>query len=190
MTAIETKKAVVSGPKMWPLTVEAYHALGEMGLIPEKTELLYGQVFHKMPKSPSHSFLLQCLIEAIQPVLPPGMYLRSEQPITCADSEPEPDVAVLRGRKEDYRLEHPHSAELVVEVCVTSHDYDRSKLRAYARAGVKECWLVLGPEKQIEVHRKPAGEEFAEHSLHGPGGQLTSDAVPEISVKLDDLFAN
>jgi hypothetical protein len=33
--------------------------------------------------------------------------------------------------------------------------YDRSKLRAYASAGVKECWLVLGREKQIEVNRQP-----------------------------------
>ena len=66
----------------------------------------------------------------------------------------------------------------------------RSKLRAYARAGVKECWLVLGPEKQIEVHRKPAGDEFTERSLQGPGGQFTSAAVSGITVKLDDLFAN
>ena len=58
---------------------------------------------------------------------------------------------------------------------MSSHDYDRSKLRAYASAGVKECWLVLGPEKQIEVHRQPQGEQFAEHALHGPGGSLNSD---------------
>ncbi len=170
------------------MTVEAYHALGEMGLIPEKTELLYGQVIHKMPKSPSHCYLQQVLLDTIRPCLPPGMCLRSKQPITCADSEPEPDVAVVRGRKEDYRHAHPTAAELVIEVCVTSEDYDRFKLRAYASAGVKECWLVLGPEKQIEVHRQPAGEQFAERTVHGPGGRLTSAGVPGITVELDALF--
>ena len=75
------------------------------------------------------------------------------------------------------------------EICVTSHEYDRSKLRAYATAGVKECWLVLAPEKQIEVHRQPQGEQFAEHSVHGPGGTLTSVAVPSLTVELDRLFA-
>ena len=190
MTAVEATKAVVSGPKMWPLTVEAYHALGEMGLIPEKTELLYGQVFHKMPKSPLHRQLMMRLQEIFRAALPAGLHVQPEQPIHCSDSEPEPDLSVISGSINDYPTQHPHTAELVVEICVTSHGYDRSKLRAYARAGVKECWLVLGPEKQIEVHRNPAGEEFAERSLHGPGGQLTSAAVPEITVKLDELFAN
>ena len=67
--------------------------------------------------------------------------------------------------------------------------YARSKLRAYAGAGVKECWLVLGPEKQIEVHHQPQGEQFAEHALHGPAGSLKSTAVPSFTVELDRLFA-
>ncbi|MBM3884044.1 MAG: hypothetical protein FJ387_30790 [Verrucomicrobia bacterium] len=53
MTVIEAAKPVVRGPPVWPLSVNAYHALGGLGLIPEKTELLYGQVFHKMPNVPS-----------------------------------------------------------------------------------------------------------------------------------------
>ena len=36
-------------------------------------------------------------------------------------------------------------------------------------AGVKECWLVLGPEKQIEVHRQPQGELFADHASRSRG---------------------
>jgi hypothetical protein len=77
---------------------------------------------------------------------------------------------------------------LVVEVCVTSYDYDRSKLRAYAGAGVREVWLVLAPEKQIEVHREPAADGFRERVIHGPGGRLSSVAVPEISIELEALF--
>jgi hypothetical protein len=57
MIGIETPKTAGSIPQVWPLSVNAYHALGDLGLIPEKTERLYGQVFHKMPKSPFHRFL-------------------------------------------------------------------------------------------------------------------------------------
>ena len=64
----------------------------------------------------------------------------------------------------------------------------RRRLRAYAVAGVKECWLVLGPEKQIEVHRQPQSEQFAERALHGPGGSLNSTAVPSFTVEMDGLF--
>jgi Uma2 family endonuclease len=189
MTVVEAPKAVVRDPQLCPLSVKAYHALGELGLIPEKTELLYGQICVKAPKTPFHSFLHMRLLGLLERVLLPGLHVQSGQPITCGDSEPEPDLSIIRGSIEDYPSEHPRTAELVIEICVSSHEYDRSKLRAYAGAGVKECWLVLGPEKQIEVHRQPQGEQFAERALHGPGGSLTSAAVPGFTVELDRLFA-
>jgi len=178
----------VPGGQVWPLSIEAYHALGDAGLIPQETELLYGFVYRKMPKSPFHSFLVQSLMELIRPALPPGLFLRTEQPIACEDSEPEPDLSVVKGKAADFRLAHPRTAELVVEICVSSHEYDRSKLRAYARANVKECWLVLGPERQIEVHRQPLQDQFIERSVHGPGGVLASRVTPGLTLDLAALF--
>jgi Uma2 family endonuclease len=189
MPAIESRKAEPHGAQLWPLSVKAYHTLGELGLIPEKTELLYGQVFHKMPKSPLHSLLLIRLLEFLRRAVSDGLHVRQEHPITCAESEPEPDLSVVTGMPADYAKEHPRTAELVIEVCVSSHEYDRGKLRAYASAGVKEVWLVLAPEKQIEVHRRPQGEQFAESAVHGPGGTVTSTAVAQLVVELDALFA-
>ena len=186
--AIESSPAPLRDAQIWPLSVAAYRILGEAGLIPQNTELLHGFVYTKMSKSPLHSFFLQFLQEALAGVLPARRLLRTEQPITCGDSEPEPDLAVVAGRKEDFRHDHPHTAELVLEISITSHDYDRSKLRAYAAAGVKECWLVLGPEKQIEVYRQPKDGQFIEHSLHGPDGVLACAALPEFTLSLDALF--
>jgi Uma2 family endonuclease len=54
---------------------------------------------------------------------------------------------------------------------------------------VKECWFVLGPEKQIEVYRQPKDGQFTEHAIHGSGGTLTSAALPEFTLALDALFA-
>ena len=187
MSEMETLKAVLRGPQVWPLGVKAYHALGELGLIPEKTELLYGQIYHQMPKSRFRTLLLLRLLRLLQQVLLTGCHVRPEQPLTCADSEP--NLAVVHGSEEGFGHAHPRTVELVIKICVGSHEYDRSKLRAYASAGVKECWLVLGPEKQIEVHRQPQGEQFAEHALHGPGGSLISAAVPGFTDELDHLFA-
>src|SRR5260370_18356380 len=137
MTVADRPKATSRGPQLWPLSLQAYRALGEMGLIPEKTELLYGQVFHKMPESPLHTLLFMRLLEPLQRALPPGIHARPEKPIVCRGSEPVPDLSVVRGSIEDYAAEHPSTAELVIEICVSSHDYDRAKLRAYADAGVK-----------------------------------------------------
>ena len=125
----------------------------------------------------------------LQHALPPGCILRSEQPITCSDSEPEPDVAVIRGSEDQFWKQHPNTAELVIEVCVSSHDYERSKLRAYAQAGVKEAWFILVPEKQIEVHVEPRGSQFLKRQTFGPGGNVVSVAVPQFTVELEELFA-
>lgn len=187
--AVVPSPTPLRGAQLWPLSVTAYRALGEAGLIPKNTELLYGLVYTKMSKSPFHSFLVVRLLRLLRAVLPPTHMVRSEQPITCMDSEPEPDISVVRGRESDFLDDHPTTAEFVVEVCVTSHDYDRSKLRAYASAGVKECWLVLGPEKKIEVYRQPKDGQFTEHAVHGPGGTLISTALPEFALSLDALFA-
>jgi Uma2 family endonuclease len=186
---VESSPAPLRGAPLWPLSVAAYHVLGESGVIPKNTELLYGFVYKKMPKSPFHCALIMRLQELLEAVTAPTHRVRSEKPITCTDSEPEPDISVVCGTIEDFWDRHPTTAELVVEVCITSHDYDRGKLRAYATAGVKECWLVLGPEKQIEVYRQPKDGQFTEHAVHGPGGSLTSTALPQFTLLLDDFFA-
>jgi putative restriction endonuclease len=181
--------APVQGAELWPLSVEGYHALGEAGLMPERTELLYGLVYHKRSKSPLHSYLVQLLQELFLEQMPRGYALRVEQPLTLADSEPEPDLAVVQGRPADFRLEHPNTADLVVEVCVTTIDFDRSKLPAYAKAGVKECWLVLGMEKQIEVYSELSGDRFSHRTFFGPGGKLKSLTIPEVAIDLGRLFS-
>jgi Uma2 family endonuclease len=186
---VEPLRMPLQSAPIWPLSVAAYRALGEAGLIPTNTELLYGFVYRKMPKSPFHCYLLQKLLQILLRAVSAGHLVRSEQPITCGESEPEPDLAVVKGQIEDYRNDHPRTAELVVEICITSADYDRSKLPAYATAGVKECWLVLGEQKQIEVHRQPAGDKFSECVKYGQGAKPTSSSVPEFAVDLDALFA-
>lgn len=173
---------------LWPLSVAAYHALGQMGLIPEKTELLYGFVYHKMPKSPAHRLLFMKLLRALMAACPDGFHVQPEQPITCADSEPEPDLSLIRGEPEDYAAGHPTTAELVAEICMTSHDHDRSKLAAYASAGVKEVWLVLGPERQVEVYRQPEAGRYSSRELLNADATLASPVAPALGLKLTDLF--
>jgi Uma2 family endonuclease len=189
MKAVEPPSIEFRGAQIWPVSVAAYHTLAEAGLIPKNTELLHGVVYTKMSKSPLHSALVRRLLKLLQKISLPGRFVTSEQPITCEDSEPEPDVAVVRGAEEDFWREHPRTADLVIEVCITSHEYDCSKLNAYASAGVKECWLALGLEKKIEVHCLPISGQFTEQKTYGPGGRLVCAAVPEFALNLESLFA-
>ena len=78
MKAAESLKAPVRGAEVWPLSVEAYHVLGEAGLVPKRTELLYGFVYHKLSKSPLHSYLVQLLQNLLHGVVPDGFVVRTE----------------------------------------------------------------------------------------------------------------
>lgn len=176
------------GPARWPLSVEAYHTLGDLGQIPKRSELLHGIVYHKISKSPLHTLLVLRLIQLLQSRLPTDCHLRAEQPLTFADSEPEPDISIVQGSVEDFPKGHPTTAELVVEVCVTSHDYDRETLGAYANAGVKEVWLVLGPERLVEVYRRPEAGRYAESAVLPADGILASSALSGAGVRLPELF--
>jgi Uma2 family endonuclease len=189
MKTVEPPKMALEGAQVWPMSVAAYRSLGEAGFIPKNSELLYGIIYKKMSKSPPDSAIIRRLLKLLQGISLPGRFVSSEQPITCADSEPEPDISIVRGSEEDFWDEHPRTAELVIEVCVPSHEFDRLKLGAYAEAKAKECWLVIVPERKIEVYRQPKGGRFAEQKIFGPGGRLKCVAVPEFTLDLDKLFS-
>lgn len=175
--------------QLHPLSVAAYHALGEMGMIPEKTELLRGLVFTKMPKSPLHRWVLMRLLELIQVGLARApFWVQTEQPITIGDSEPEPDIAVVAGNNDDFRDQHPTTAEFAIEIAVTSHDFDRQKASIYAEAGVKEFWIVLVPEREIEIHRRPEGGTYREVTRVAGDAVAACSALPAIQVNVAALF--
>src|SRR5437763_1191723 len=108
---LERPVVPVRGAKLWPITVEAYHVLSESGFIHENTELLYGLVYTKMAKSPSHSSLVRAIAALLQTLDLPDFFVSPEQPLTFADSEPEPDIAIIKGKNEDFFERHPTTAE-------------------------------------------------------------------------------
>jgi Uma2 family endonuclease len=175
--------------RLWPLSVEAYHALGESGMIPQETELLYGFVFNKMPKSPLHSYFCQLIADLLRTLLTTGRLLRIEQPLTFESSEPEPDISVVEGTAGDFRDHHPKTAELVIEIAVTSAEYDRDKEAIYAGAGVKEFWIILVAEQKIEIFRDPQGLRYGSR-LSVSGDQVAAAlAIPAFALVPEKLFA-
>src|SRR5215472_1982750 len=127
-----------------PLTVEEYHRLDEFNERGRRTELVRGIIIEKMSKSPLHSSLAKRLYDLIAAMQPKGFVVRREDPITLADSEPEPDIAIVRGADRDFIQVHPNTAELVIEVAVSSPALDRANASLYAEARVAKYWIVLG----------------------------------------------
>ena len=170
------------------LTVEEYHRLDEFNENGKRTELIRGIVIEKMSKSPQHSKLGKRLYDLLFRLVPAGFIVWREDPLTLADSEPEPDVAVVKGVSEDFDDSHPRTAELVVEVAVSSAALDREMAALYAEAGVVEFWIVVVPERQVEVYRKPLQGRYTEKRVYRSDETIECVGVPGVRVCVSEIF--
>jgi Uma2 family endonuclease len=186
MTSILDNPAVREA--MLSVSVEQYHRLGEAGIIPANTELLRGVIVEQMIKSPLHSWCVRFLFDGLVAKLPPDVHVRQEQPLTLFDSEPEPDIAVVTGRPDDYRAAHPATALLVIEVATLSLDLDREKARVYASAGIPEYWIVSPRECCVEAYLSPRQSGYDAVRVHGRAELLRSVSLPGLELDLGSLF--
>ena len=171
-----------------PVTVEHYHRLPEFEGDGKRTELIRGILIKKGPKSPLHSSIARRLFMLLQGAMPPGFILLREDPLTFADSEPEPDLAMVRGEEQDFASSHPTTAELVIEIAVSSVALDREKAAIYAEAGVAEYWIVLPAERRVEVYRRPVDGGYSEVFVSEGNEVLISDRLASARVDLASLF--
>jgi Uma2 family endonuclease len=113
------------------LSVAAWHQMIDKGLAPERAELIGGVIIEKTRKCFLHTKLSDALIEFLRMDVSGLFWIRQEAPLTLKDSEPEPDISIVDGRRDDYH-EHPVTARLVVEVSVSSLLADREMAAIYA----------------------------------------------------------
>jgi Uma2 family endonuclease len=145
------------------LRIEQYHAIIQAGILTDddSVELLEGWLVFKMPKNPPHRVTTRLVRTALENILPAGWYVDSQEPITLSNSEPEPDIVVVRGDTRQYLDRHPGAEDiaLIIEVADTTLQRDRNvKKRIYARAGISVYWIVNLVEEQVEVYSQPLVE--------------------------------
>ena len=144
-------------------TVDEYHRMIQSGILREgePLELLEGWIVKKMARNPSHDLALGLVEDTVGSLLPAGWFRRDQSAVITSDSEPEPDVGIVRGKRRDFTHRHPGSADLglVIEVSESSLDQDRTdKQRIYARASIPIYWIVNLLEEQVEVYTNPTGD--------------------------------
>jgi Uma2 family endonuclease len=148
---------------IWRLSVEQYHAMIRSGILTEDdpVALLDGWLVVKMPQNPRHRAAVRLIQNALERLVPTGWYVDTQAPITTADSEPEPDVVVVRGEVRQYLDRHPGPPDLalVVEVADATLQRERSlKKRLYAAAGIPVYWIANLAEGRFEVYADPTDQ--------------------------------
>jgi Uma2 family endonuclease len=148
--------------ELYRLTAEQYHLLIESGAFDEKThvELIDGLLLDMSPKSPEHENIVAWLLQHLFAGVDLERYeIRSGAALSLGDSEPEPDLLVFDRNAE--RPYHPATAELVVEVAISSRSRDLEvKPRLYAGAGVHVYWVIDVERGRAVQHSQPAGDEY------------------------------
>lgn len=142
----------------------------------DKIELLDGKLITMAAQNSAHRTalnLVRVYLDGIAALAQPA-HVSVQSPVAIGGrSLPEPDLAVISGTIRDYADHHPSSAILIVEVADTSLEHDRGpKLRAYARAGIPEYWIVNLVDHVVEVYREPSGERYGQSFTVRPGSTL------------------
>lgn len=183
-----SRRAVAPPDLVWRLGVDQYHEMIAAGILTEDdpVELLGGCLVPKMPKNPPHTLTNGLVHEAIVRLLPAGWFADSQEPITTDDSEPEPDVRVVRGERRQYLEHHPGPRDLglVVEVSDATLGRDRTlKQQLYATSGIPVYWIVNLNDRRLEVYTEPSGP--AEVPAYGQRRDLAGGE--EVALILDGV---
>jgi Uma2 family endonuclease len=131
----------------------------------ERVELIDGEILAMSPQNSPHSTGMSLTAETLRVAFSEGFHVRVQMPMALdSHSEPEPDLAVVRGSPRDYRDAHPSSALLVVEVADSTLAYDRDqKGSLYARAEIADYWILNLVERRLEMYRDPVSSPQARY---------------------------
>lgn len=185
---------------LFRLSVEQYHAMIDAGALTtdDKVELLEGILVRRMSKGPKHVLAAHKLADALRARLMPGFFEARQDPITLDESEPEPDLSIIRGVLEDYAESHPKAkdAVFVAEIAESSLRLDQSiKLRTYARAGIAVYWIVNLIDRVVEVYTDPDPKAEPEPTYRTSRTFQPGDAVPVViagqtvgSINVNDIL--
>jgi len=167
--------------------VKQYHEMYTSGILTDcdRTELIHGDLLTMSPINRRHAacvnrltYLLSCLgkraIVAVQ------------NPIHLSDdSEPQPDVAILKWQDDFYAKGHPIPSDILwlIEVSDTTIGVDRRiKVPLYTESGIVETWLINLNDDCIEVYRQ--GEGLILHR----GDQIASLAFPDVLFEVAEIL--
>lgn len=191
-TVIDSQSEFESQLHLW--SISDYHQMIEAGILTtnDPVELLEGRIIRMSPQRPFHASCVQRSNNYFYEVLRDKAYIRVQLPVTLGhDSEPEPDIAVVRLDADEYAYRHPDAKDiyLLIEVADTTLGNDRKqKSCIYAKNSVLEYWILDLPKRRVLVFRRPENEVYQEEFILTSEEIIAPLAFPDIKIALESLF--
>jgi Uma2 family endonuclease len=172
-------------------SLDEYHRLIECGGFDEdaRVELIEGVITNMSPRTREHDNAIRWLNRWLMRSVDEERFeVGVQTALTLERSEPEPDLSVF-GRDAP-RPFHPGTAALVIEVAVSSRDYDlRVKPNVYASAGIEEYWVVDLERRRVVVHRQASADGYGSVSAASAGERVLAEALTLPALDVAELFA-
>ena len=189
---VETEPELEPQIRLW--SIADYHQMIESGILDEddRVELLEGKIVCMSPQRPFHAASVQRSSRLLFKLLGDLAEIRIQLPVTLGDdSEPEPDVAVVRFDNSEYSFRHPEAPDiyLLIEVADATIAKDRKqKARIYAKNQVLEYWILDVQRRQVYVFRQPEDGAYREQIVLSSSDSIAMQSFPDIAIALDAMF--
>ncbi|GBO55151.1 hypothetical protein APA_3201 [Pseudanabaena sp. lw0831] len=191
-TVIEAEQELEPQIHLW--SIADYHQMIEAGILDEddRVELLEGKIVCMSPQRPFHAASVQRSSRLLFKLLSDRAEIRIQLPVILGnDSEPEPDIAVVRFDDHEYSFRHPEVSDiyLLIEVADWTISKDRKqKARIYGKNQVLEYWILDLQNRQVYIFRQPEDGSYREELILSSNDSLAMQAFPDIAIALDALF--
>lgn len=176
-------------PAKW--SVSDYHRMIESGILGDRrVELIDGEIWEMPPEGPLHRFINDSAAQYLRELLKGLAKIFEAHPITLANSEPEPDIAIVRLPDTAYLTRHPQPNDIywLIEIadCTLAIDLGRKK-KAYALAGINEYWVIDVQAFKMKIFRSPVGDNYTDER-EVMQGTITPLAFSSLEVSVERLL--
>ena len=172
-------------------SIADYHKMIEAGILHDRhIQLIDGELIEMSPEGAIHAAYGGSVADYLRQVLADKAWIREAHPLTLLNSEPEPDIAIVKLPKSKYFQHHPTPQDVfwLIEVSDTTLNYDLSKKQEiYALANIQEYWVLNVQDKQLIVLTEPNNDTYLSRSQLSTG-LIKPQAFAEIEISVAKLF--
>ena len=165
----------------------------ESGVLNNRSvELLEGEIIEMSPEGPLHRFTNDTAAEYLRELLRGQAKIFEAHPITLSNSEPEPDIAIVRLPNTNYLTRHPYTEDIywLIEISNTTLEEDLGKKKKiYANASINEYWVINLKTREIIVFREPSSNDYKTKFTFGRG-TISPIAFPDIQIEVETLLGH
>ena len=189
-------------------SIDKWHELVDSGVLEgQKVELLEADIVEISPEGVEHSFTNESIVIYLRNKLSGLAHVKESHPITLDNSEPEPDIAIVRLPLTIYRTHHPYAEDIYWLVEVSQRTLKKAeqrglggfpherlfqedleqKVTTYARNGISEYWVIDLKNKKLIIHTQPSKDKYLQ-IVEYQSGTVTPQAFADIEIAVDKLL--